>query len=104
MPEIIHDRHAASDAAHFHAAFDPFKRVESGLKLFVRQAAMFRASHHRQRIAHVQFADEIEVKLEARYLELARRRRQFQIERAHGVVITEAEPLYWTMRDVEQRR
>src|SRR5437762_5930090 len=65
---------------------------------------MLRASHDPQRIAHVHFADEIEVKFETRNLKLARRRRQLQIECAHGVVIAEAKAFHRTMRDVEQQR
>ena len=71
MAEIVHHRHAAGDAAHFHAALDAFERVERGLDLVVLQAAMLGAGDHGQRVAHVQFAHQVQVKLEAGDFELA---------------------------------
>ena len=71
MAEIVNQRHAARDAAHFHASLDALERVERGLNLFVRQAAMFRARDNRQRVADIQFADEIQMKLEAWDFKLA---------------------------------
>ena len=49
----------------------PFERVEGGLDLLVLQPAMFGAGNHRQRVAHVQLADQVQVELEAGNLELA---------------------------------
>jgi hypothetical protein len=48
MAKIVHHRHPAGDAAHFHAALDAFESVEGALNLFVGQAAMLGAGDHRQ--------------------------------------------------------
>src|SRR5256885_9612091 len=65
---------------------------------------MLGGGHDRKRVAHVQFADEVEVKPEAGNFKLRRRRRQLEIERVHGVVLAEAEAFDRTLRHVEQRR
>ena len=62
MAEIVHHRHAAADAAHFHAPLDALERVERRLDLLVLQAAMLRSRHHGQRVADIQFADQIEMR------------------------------------------
>jgi len=43
VAEIVNQRHATRDAAHFHPPLDAFERVERALDLLVLQAAMFRA-------------------------------------------------------------
>ena len=80
MAEVVHHRHAAGDAAHFHAALDAFEGVERGLDLLVLQAAMLGAGDHRQRVAHVEFAHQVQVELEAGNLELGRRRPVADVE------------------------
>ena len=60
MAEVVHHRHAAGNAAHFHAALDALEGVEGGLDLVVLEAAMLGAGDDRQRVAHVEFADEVE--------------------------------------------
>src|SRR5947199_8194923 len=65
---------------------------------------MLGGGHDRKRVAHVQFADEVEVKLEAGNFKLRCRRRQLWIQPMHGVVLAEAEAFDRTMRHVEQRR
>ena len=104
MAEIVNHRHAARDAAHFHPALDALERVERGLDLLVLQPAMFRRADDRQRVAHVQFADQVQVKLEAGNFKLRRRRAETQVERMHGVVSAEAETFHRAMRHVQQRR
>jgi len=47
---------------------------------------MFRRADDRERIAHVEFTTEFQVKLEARDLKRRRRRAEVQIETLHGVV------------------
>ena len=104
MAEVIHDRHAAGDAADFHAALDAFEGVEGGLDLVVLEAAMFGARDDRQRVAHVEFAHEVGVELEAGNLELGRRRPVADVEGLDGVAFAQAEALDRAMGHVEQRR
>ena len=80
MAEIVHHRHAAGDAAHFHAALDALERVEGGLNLLVGQAAMLGAGDDGQGVAHVEFADQVEMELEAGNFKLGGRRAVAQIE------------------------
>ena len=63
---------------------------------------MFCARHDRQSVTHVQFTHQIQMKLEAGNLKLRRRRGQFQVESAHGVVVAEAKPFHRTVRGLEQ--
>jgi hypothetical protein len=86
MAEIVHHRHPAGDAAHFHAALDAFEGVEGGLNLFVGQAAMFGAGDHRQGVAHVDLPHQVEMEFEARNLKLAGRRAVARIEGLDAVV------------------
>src|ERR1700722_12540763 len=102
MPKIVHDRHAARDAANFHPAFDSFERVERALNLLVRQTAMFCCCNHRESVADIQFADKVQVKLEARNFKLRRRRAKTQIESTNGIIFAEAEFFDRTMRDVQK--
>ena len=104
MAEIVHHRHAAGDAAHFHAALDALERVERGLDLLVLQPAMLGAGDDRQRVAHVQFADQVQVKLEAGNFKLRRRRAVADVERVDRIVFAEAEAFHRAMRHVQQRR
>ena len=104
MAEVVHHRHAAGDAAHFHAALDAFEGVEGGLDLLVLEAAMLGARDDRQRVAHVEFADEVQVELEAGNLELGRRRAVADVEGLDGVAFAQAEAFHRAMRHVEQRR
>ena len=83
MPKIVQDSHAAGDAAHFHAPFDSLERVEAGLNLLVGQTAMFGAGDHGQGVAHINFADEVEMKLEAGDFKFAGRRAVTPVSYTH---------------------
>ena len=97
MAEVVHHRHAARDAAHFHPALDALERVERGLDLLVFQPAMLGARDHRQRVPHVEFADQVQVEFEARDFKLGRRRAVADVEGMNGVVLAEAEALHRAM-------
>ena len=43
----------------------PLKRVKGGLDLLVLQSAMLGAGHNGQGVAHVQFANQVQMELEA---------------------------------------
>ena len=64
---------------------------------------MLGAGDDRQRVPHVEFADQVQVELETRDFKLRRRRAVTQVEGVDGVAFTEAEPLDRTMRHFEQR-
>jgi hypothetical protein len=104
MAKIVNHRHAARDAFDFHAAFNSFERVERALDLFVRQPAMFRRADDGERVANVQFANQIQMKLEAGNFKRRRRRAEVQVETLHGIFRAEAETLHRAMRNVQQRR
>src|SRR5688500_941048 len=104
MPEIVDDRDAAADAAHFHAALDPAKRVEGRLDLVIFDPAMFGATHHCERIADIQFADEVEMKLEAWDLEFGSSRPKPDIEGAHTVVLAQAKAFHRAGCCFDERR
>src|SRR4029079_11850560 len=70
MAEVVDHRDAAGDAAHFHPALDAFEGIEGGLDLMILQAAMLGAGDDGERIADVQFADKVQMKLETRDLKL----------------------------------
>ena len=65
---------------------DALERVERRLDLLVRQAAMFRRADDRQRVADIQFADEVQMKLEAGNFKLRRRRAVAEVEGMNRVV------------------
>src|SRR6185295_16144916 len=81
MSEIVDDRHAAGDAAHFHPAFDALEGIERGLNLFVGKTAMLGAADDRERVPYVEFAHEVQMKLEAGNLKLRRRWTVTDVER-----------------------
>ncbi len=104
MAEIIDDGNAAGDAADFHAALDALEGAEGTLNLAVLEAAMFRGGDDGQRVAHVEFADHVEMELRRWNLELAGGGAELEVEGAHGVGLAEAEAFHGTVRDVEQLR
>src|SRR5262245_58992595 len=65
---------------------------------------MFGSADDRERVSHVEFADEIQVKLEAGNLKLGCRRTVTDIERIHRVISAEAEAFERAIGDVEQGR
>src|ERR1035437_1090509 len=65
---------------------------------------MFRTRHDRERIAHVEFADEVQVEFETGNFKLSRRWAETKVESMNGVVIAEAKALHRTMCDIQQRR
>ena len=100
MAEIVNHRHAADDAADFHATLDAFERIERGLNLFVGKPAMFRRADDGERVAHVQFADEIQMKFETGNFKFSCRRPKPQIESLNGIIFAETEFFHRTMRDI----
>src|SRR5665213_565213 len=94
----------ASNAANFHAAFDAFESVEAGLDLFVGESAMLGAGRHRQRVAHIQFADHIEMKFETGNFKFGRGRPVTQIEGFDRVMLAQTKTFHRAMRNVEQWR
>ena len=64
---------------------------------------MLGAGDDRQGVAHVQFAHQVGVELEAGDLELGRRRPVADVEGLHGVALAQAEAFHRAMRHVEQR-
>src|SRR2546430_16878343 len=102
MSEIINYGDAAGNAGHLHPALDTFKRIETGLKRVVLEAAMLRAGYDRQRVADVEFAYQVEVKLETRDFKFRRRRAVTDIEGLDRVAFPQPEALHRAMRDVEQ--
>src|SRR5258705_324069 len=103
MPKIIDHRHAAGDAANFHSPPDSFEGIERRLDLAVLEPAMLCARNDRERIPHIQFTDQIEVKLRAWNFKLRCSRSKPHIEGPHGILFTEAEAFHRAMRYVEQR-
>ena len=65
---------------------------------------MLGAGDDGQRVAHVEFADEVGVELEAGDLELGRRGPVAHVEGLDRVALAQAEALDRAMGDVEQRR
>src|SRR5271154_5764475 len=65
---------------------------------------MFRARNDGERIADIQFADQIQMKFETRNLKFCRRRAKAQIKRLDRIIFAEAEFFYRAMRYVQQRR
>ncbi len=102
MPEVVHHRDAAGNTPHFHAPFDPLEGVECRLDLLVLQAAVLGAGDHGQRIAHIQFSDQVDVKLETRNLKLRRRRSITQVECLDRVSFAQAEPFHRAMSHLKQ--
>jgi hypothetical protein len=65
---------------------------------------MLGGGHHRQGVAHVQFADQIQVKLETWNLEFRSRRTIPHVKGLHRIIGAEAKPLQRTGHLVQQRR
>ncbi len=78
----------------------PLNVSKAPLDLLVFQPAMLRGADDRERIADIQLADQIEVKLEAGNFKLRGRRAESQVESLYGVVRSETEFFHRAMRDV----
>lgn len=104
MAKVVHHGNAGDNTTDFHATFDAFKRVESGLNLFVGQAAVLGAGDDCQGVANVEFAHQVEVKFKAGDFKLAGGRTATDIEPVDAIVISQPETLDRTMIDVKQRR
>src|SRR5215831_1900596 len=100
MAEIVHDGHAAGNAADLHAALDAFERVEGGLNLMVLETAMFGAGDDGQCVPHIELADEVDVEFEAGDFKLGRRGAVADVEGLNRVSFAEAEAFDRTMSDV----
>ena len=99
MAEIV--IYVTPPARILHPPPDALERVD--WICLVLQPAMLGAGDHRQRVADVQFADEIEMKFETGNFKL-RRCCVVEVERMDRVAFAEAEALLRAMRDVQQRR
>ena len=105
VAEVVHHRHAARDAAHFHPPFDAFEGVERGLDLMVFQPAMLGAGDDRQRVAHVEFAHQVQVEFEAGNLKFGGRRAVAEVKGADSCCFRpDRNRLHRAMRHVQQRR
>ena len=91
VAEVVHHGHAARDAAHFHPPFDALEGVERGLDLMIFQSAMLGAGDDRQGIAHVEFANQVQVKFETGNFKLGRRRAVAEVEGRNRIVFAETE-------------
>ncbi len=81
MAEIVNHRHAAGDALDLHASLDALERGERRLDLLVRQTAVFCRADDRERVAHVEFAAQFQMKFETGNLKRRRRRAIADVER-----------------------
>ena len=103
MAEIVHNGDAAGDALDFHATFDAFEGVEGGLDLLVFQAAMLGAGDDGKGVADVEFADQVQMELEAGDFKSGGGGPELEVEGLHGVLRAQAEAFDRAMGDVEQR-
>src|SRR5690349_8975495 len=104
MAEVIHHRHTARDALHFHAALDAAEGAEGVLNLLVLESAVLGRANNGERIAHIQFTDEIDLKFETRNLERARRGTEADVERVNRIVFAQTEAFHGTESDVRNQR
>ena len=76
--------------------------MQGTLDLMVLKAAMFCASHHRQRVANVEFSNEIGVELETGNFEFGCGRAVTNIKGFDSIVFAQTEALHRAMRYVQQ--
>jgi len=81
VAEIVYQRHATGNAAHFHPAFDPLNVSNADWICWFFNPQCLAQAMTASRVPHVEFADQVQVKLEARNLKLRRRRAVTNIER-----------------------
>src|ERR1700685_2701082 len=103
-PKSVPDGHATRDAAHLHATFNAFERVERGLDLFVRKPAVFRGRDDSQRVSHIQFADKIQMKLKTRNFKFCCRRAVTDIESMNRIIFAKTKSFHRAMCDVQEWR
>src|SRR5436190_4516256 len=100
MTKVVDDGDAAGDAFDLHPLLDAAERFECILNLLVFESDVLRGGDDCERVAHVQLADHVDVKLKTRNLELRGGRPETQIKAANRVVLAEAKTFQRAMRDV----